>query len=202
MLQNCLFAFIHAAILLFGECTFVETRKSDVEIIATDPLGYRLPVVQVEFYAPESGVLLQKVDSAKARVLYGEYRIRIHAGGAPPAWRLVNIDQETLLIRADFEISSLGCPNPPADIGGRIVGDGSKRELWVKAVPLRGVGGGEARVADTGHFLISGLNRSTYLLLVVDGETVVRQQVVKTFPIGPSGANKLVISLGKSSGLE
>jgi hypothetical protein len=200
MLPAWLLALGHVALLLFGECTFVETRYSDVEIIATGPLGEPLSNVQVEFYAPESGALRQKADSAKARVLYGEYRMRIRAGGFYPAWRDVNIDQQTLLVRVDLEVPALGCRNPPVDIGGLIVGTAGRGELWVKAVPLRGVGGGEARVANTGHFLISGLNHTTYLLTVLEEQTVLHQQVVKTFPNGPSGANKLVITLDQTGG--
>lgn len=183
------------ALLLFGDCTFVETRYSDVEIIATDLEGRPLSNVQVEFYSPESDTLLQKADSAKARVLYGAYRLRIYVGGFHAAWRDVNINQQTLLVRADLEFRGLGCPTQPADIGGRIVGIAGRGELWVKAVPLRGVGGGESRVANTGHFLISGLNHTTYLLTVMEDEKVLHQQVVKTFPIGPSGVKRLAITL-------
>lgn len=199
MLPVWLLALGHVALLLFSECTFVETRYSDVEIVATDLEGNQLPNVRVEFYEPGSGALLHKADTAKARVLYGQYRIRIYVGGFHAAWRDVNIDQQTLLVRADLEFWGMGCPTAPADIGGLIVGTAGRGELWVKAVPLRGVGGGEARVAKTGHFLISGLNHTTYLLTVLEEETVLHQQVVKTFPIGPSGANKLVITLDKTA---
>ncbi|QOY87510.1 hypothetical protein [Paludibaculum fermentans] len=200
MLQHWLFALGNAALLLFGECTFVETRLSDVEIIATDLLGNRLSNVQVEFYAPDSGAPLQKVNSANVRVLYGEYRVRVSSGGYRSAWREVNIDQQALLVRVDLEVSSLGCPTQPADIGGRVVRNGRAGELWVKAVPLRGVGGGEWRVADTGHFLISGLTHSAYLLIVMQGETVLHQQVVKTFPGQTPGANRLIIALDEGTG--
>ncbi|MBN9661655.1 MAG: hypothetical protein J0H49_25895 [Acidobacteria bacterium] len=200
MLQTWLLALGNVALLLFGECTFVETRYSDVEIIATDLEGNQLPNVRVEFYAPESGALRQKADSAKARVLYGEYWMRIYVGGFHAAWRDVNINQQTLLVRADLEFRGEGCPTEHADIGGRIVDTAGRGELWVKAVPLRGVGGGEARVANTGHFLISGLNHTTYLLTVLEDEKVLHQQVVKTFPIGPSGVKRLVIALDNPAG--
>ncbi|MGJ5820788.1 hypothetical protein [Paludibaculum fermentans] len=199
MLHNWLFALGHAALLLFGECVYIETRYSDVEIIATDLEGVRLSNVEVEFYEPESGALRQKSNSVVTRVLYGKYHLRIYSGGFHSAWREVNIDQQTLRVRVDLEFRDQGCLTTHADIGGRVVRDGRQGELWVKVVPLRGVGGGEARVAETGHFLISGLNHTTYLLTVMQDETVLHQQVVKTFPDEGKRAAKLVIALDNAA---
>ena len=52
----------------------------------------------------------------------------------------------------------------------------------MKDTPIRGVGGGEARVANGGNFLISGLDYSAYIVAVMDGESILQQQIVKTYP--------------------
>jgi len=89
-----------------------------------------------------------------------------------------------------------GCP-PPAEIGGRIKRSDTTKELWVKATPVRGIGGGEARVASGGYFLISGLDDSAYIVAVMDGESILHQQIVKTYPVG-SGSTKLDIDLSQA----
>jgi len=70
----------------------------------------------------------------------------------------------------------------------------NRGELWVKAVAVRGIDGGEARVSGSGYFLISGLEYSTYVVMVMQGESVLHEQVVKTYPIG-SSSSKLEIEL-------
>lgn len=48
-------------------------------------------------------------------------------------------------------------------------------------VDLRG--GSEVRVDRTGDFVIGGLEDSSYLVVVMQDESVVHQQVVKTYPV-------------------
>jgi hypothetical protein len=59
---------------------------------------------------------------------------------------------------------------------------------------VRGTGGGEARVSDSGYFLISGLEYSTYLVIVMRGESVLHQQVIWSYPVG-TDTSKLLIDV-------
>ncbi len=63
-------------------------------------------------------------------------------------------------------------------MGGAVEPAPKDRELWVKLVPLRGVGGAEVRVNREGSFLATGLDDGNYLLLVLDGKTVVHMESV------------------------
>jgi hypothetical protein len=65
----------------------------------------------------------------------------------------------------------------------------------VKAVSLRGVHGGESRVSESGFFLISGLGHTTHLLVVMQGEAVVHQQLVK---VSRDGKNSTSVSIDLS----
>ena len=67
-------------------------------------------------------------------------------------------------MRIDLAVGHVGCPDPPAEIGGRVRRNGDAEELWVKAIPVRGVRGSEARVNSGGYFLISGLEHTSYLV--------------------------------------
>ena len=87
-----------------------------------------------------------------------------------------------------------GSAPPPASIGGKINLDGSKGDLWVKVIPLRGSGGGEARVSPSGYFLVSGLERTTYVVVVMQREIVLHHQVVKSYPVG-TDTSKLSINI-------
>gem|GEM_PF-4437118 len=68
----------------------------------------------------------------------------------------------------------------PAVIKGRIRTPSPNRELWVKAVSLRGIDGMDAKATPQGYFLLAGLERTDYLIVVMDGSTVVHRQVVGT----------------------
>ena len=67
-------------------------------------------------------------------------------------------------MRIELAVGRIGCPDPPAEIGGRVRRNGDAEELWVKAIPVRGVRGSEARVNSGGYFLISGLEHTSYLV--------------------------------------
>ncbi len=60
--------------------------------------------------------------------------------------RMVRISQPQTATQIELIPASMGCPPPFADIGGRIARGSGTGELWVKAIPIRGIGGGEARV--------------------------------------------------------
>jgi len=185
---------ISTAVLLLGECIErPETRQSKLEVIATDLTGAQIPDVEVELTPLSNGGSIVKTNWRGARVLYGEYQLRVYARGFAHARRGIRIYQPETVVRIELQVGSIGCPPPPAEIGGLVKHD-NRGELWVKAVAVRGIDGGEARVSGSGYFLISGLEYSTYVVMVMQGESVLHEQVVKTYPIG-SSSSKLEIEL-------
>jgi hypothetical protein len=86
------------------------------------------------------------------------------------------LNQPEVAIRTQLSVS-VECGGP-TEIAGVIQPAPKNRELWVKLVPLRGVGGIEVHVSRDGWFLASGLDDGPYLLLVVDGNAVVHAESV------------------------
>jgi hypothetical protein len=78
-------------------------------------------------------------------------------------------------------------------VGGSIKGRSDDQELWVKATPIRGAGGGETRVGRHGTFLIDGLDGGSYLLTVLDDTSVIHSETLSI-----SGSKSIVVDLSKS----
>jgi hypothetical protein len=175
--------------LLGGECFSIPlVRDGSLEIIATDVHGKPLTGLEIELSRLDSGDSRATVDGSLVRAAYGVYRLGVRIRGFRPAWREVHINQAAAVARIELEVGSIGCPPEAAEIRGQIRRNGRNGELWVKAVPVRGISGGEARVSSLGYFLISGLASSSYVLLVMEGETVLHQDVVRALPAGEDGA--------------
>jgi hypothetical protein len=182
------------SLLLAGECVDVrEAQYGTVDFIANDLTGARIKSFEVEVFAGPGESVEAGVRSGPARLRYGTYRVRLHAPGFASRWLDLRLHQRHMTVRAELPIGSLGCAPPPAWIGGTVKRDGTG-ELWIKAIPVRGAGGGEALVSEPGYFLISGLEHTAYILLVMQGETVLHQQVVRTYPAG-TDTSKLMIDL-------
>lgn len=178
--------------MLMGECVDVpETRHSRVEIIATDLTGKPVPVNEVEVFAARESVL--ETQSPNVRLRYGAYRLRVRAQGFRSTWRDIVVDKADMEVRVELALGSIACPLPPTAISGQIQRPDAKGELWVKAIPVRGTGGSEARVNKSGEFVIGGLEHSSYLVVVMQDELILHQQVVKTYPV--DGAPRLSIDL-------
>jgi hypothetical protein len=75
----------------------------------------------------------------------------------------------------------MACIDPFRPIRGVVEGMRKGEELWVKAVPVYGVGGEEVRVDGGGTFVIPGLAAGEYLVLVLRGKQVAGTAVVRTF---------------------
>jgi hypothetical protein len=184
MLKRFVFSVCTAAVLI-GECIQgPETRQGRVEVVATDLTGALISDIDVELTPGRDGAGTIKAKSGGMRVLYGDYRLRVYANGFGYARRDVRVYQPETVVRIELPLGYIGCPNPPAEIAGRVRRSNSAGELWVKAIPVRGVGGNEARVNSAGYFLISGLEYTSYLVAVMQGETALHQQLVKTYPVG------------------
>ena len=172
-----------------------ETRKSRLEVFATDLTGARISDVEIEL-TPIGGGETIKTSARESRVLYGDYQLRAYARGFAYARRDLRIQQPEMLVRIESPVGSIGCPDPPAEIGGRVKSDSTTKELWVKAIPVRGIGGGESRISNAGFFLVSGLDYSTYIVMVMDGQTILHQEIVKTYPVG-TPSSKLEIDVSR-----
>ena len=186
------------AVLLFGECVQgPETRKSRLQVFATDLTGAPISDLEIELTPVGGSGGAIKTNGKETQVLYGNYQLRAYARGFAYARRELRIQQPEMLVRVELPLGSIGCPPPPAEIGGRIERSDTTKELWAKATPVRGVGGGEVRVENGGYFLISGLDYSAYIVAVMDGESILRQQIVKTYPVGSSTKVDIDLSPGK-----
>jgi hypothetical protein len=192
--RSILFGLGTAAVLLASECIMVpEERFGTVEVLATALDGSAIRNVGFELVPAAGGPAIQ-TSAGIARVRYGDYQLRVHARGFFTASQAVRLNQPEMQVRVNLRLGDLGCPLAPRDIGGRILREDT-RELWVKAVPVRGTGGGEARVSKSGLFVISGLDLGRYLVLVLDGEKVVHEQLVLTYPVSSDVSANLAIDL-------
>lgn len=182
MLRRSLFVACAPASLA-SECVYVEAREARVEVIGSDASGRAIPAVQFELTPRHPGAKATKAESGRARVLFGEYELHATATGFVGTRQILRIYQPELIVRIVLQVGYMGCPPEPAEIAGRVRRSSNGDELWVKAIPVQGSGGSEARVNSGGYFLISGLERTSYLVAVMQGETVLHHQIVKTFPI-------------------
>ena len=110
------------------------------------------------------------------RVPYGSYKIRVGAAAFNPAEREIRVAQGDTVVRV--ELSLPGSCSGSAGIGGSVQPLPAGRKLWLKVVPLYGAGGTEAPVGSDGSFKIAGLDEGSYLLLVLDGTTVLHSETV------------------------
>ena len=125
------------------------TQYGRIEFSAFSLIGERLPLIAIDLI--EAGIrksLKSKVHGAVAkRIPYGTYRMRISAPGFRPIEREVRLDQPEVSIRAQLPVS-VEC-GTLAEISGLIQPAPGDRELWIKAVPVRGSVDAEARFART-----------------------------------------------------
>ena len=147
-----------------------------VEVLVFDNLGHEVKPSSVSLSGP--GLPTWKSPDP---VPYGEYTLRITADVFHTVERLVRVDQPEQVVRVQLVFAGLeDCGDAYSGLHGTIAGLSPNQELWIKAVPVRGTGGGEARVGRYGNFLIGGLDPGTYVLLVMEGSRVLRSTVVET----------------------
>lgn len=188
-----LFAFISVA-ALSSECTLVETRQGTVEVLPVDFMGRPIRGGSIEWTPLNSNHSIRTAN-ARTSLVYGDYRLRVELQGFRTAQQEIRVHQPEMAVRVQLTVGAIGCPSEPAEIGGRVLRHGNNEELWVKAIPIKGAIGSEARVGKRGHFLISGLEESTYVVLLLRGETVLHQQVVRTYSAELGASRDLKIDL-------
>jgi len=183
-----------AAWLCRGECVQVGAPQfGRLEVSAFSGIGERLPNLDIDLIEVGSHKSLKsRLNGAVAtKIPYGTYLVRVSAPGFRTSEREIHLDQPELLVRMPLSVSGecIGF----AQIHGTIRHAPPDRELWVKIVPLQGVGGAESRVGRNGSFLVGGLDWGQYLLLVVDGQTIIH-----TASVEPTESAALDIDLARN----
>jgi hypothetical protein len=195
MLKILLFL-VAATAALGDQCVGVsELEYGTLEILATTRDGTPVPGVEVRLEPLTGDHVPTDSRSTRIRVLYGDYRVAIHSAGSYTATRVVRIYQPEVSLRVELDYTPV-CMRRLGQIGGRIDHAEDAGDLWVKAVPLRGMGGAEARVSEQGYFLIGGLEQnSEYLVLVMKDRRLLHNELVKADPSGSGSGSKLTIDL-------
>jgi hypothetical protein len=174
--------FLLASIALLGasECVQVGLPKfGRIEVSAFSILGERLANLRIELRDSGTNKSVDSLFSGSIakKVPYGTYVMRVSAPGFRSVQREVRLYQPDLQIRSQFSVS-VECGGFH-EITGTVRPIDPNAELWIKLVPVRGTGGADVRVARNGTFLASGLDDGHYLLLVVDGTTILHTQTVE-----------------------
>ena len=179
-------------LLCAGECVHVEPQRfGRIDVSAFSVLGDRLSNLGIEFRESGTGKDLSSVlkGTVADKVPYGTYTIRVWAPGFRRAQREVRVMQPEVSIRTQLSVS-MECGSFH-EIMGSIRNVNPNSEAWVKLVPVRGTGGAEAPVGRNGAFLLSGLHDGPYVLIVMEGSTVVHTRTVEAF-----GGKPLDIDIG------
>ena len=172
----------------------VEPRQfGRVNFEAFSFLGERLPNVSidlVEVGGPQS--LKRNINGTTAtKVPFGLYEARVWSPGFKSARREFRLNDSEISIRVQLALS-MEC-SVLHELGGVVGPLPSSRQLWVKVVPLQGVGSSEVPVNRSGYFRFSGLDDGQYLLLVVDEKEVVHTTTMTV----PSAMSNMKIVLAK-----
>jgi hypothetical protein len=165
---------LSVALVCSGECVQVGPRQfGRVEVLAFSMLGERLPTLDIDLI--EVGThksLKSRLNGAVApKIPYGTYLVRVSAPGFRRSEHEIRLDQPEILVRIQLSVA-IECGGF-SEVRGSIHPAPMDRDLWVKLVPLRGVGGAEIRITQDGSFLAGGIDEGEYLFLVVAGKAIV-----------------------------
>lgn len=158
----------------FNSCSeLLPTEFGAVEVRAVNFRGEPISDARAELFRGKERFGLERVG-------YGSYRLEVKASGFYAAPRNIVIGQQRTVVRVVMG-SGMACIDPFRPIRGQVERMRKGEELWVKAVPVCGVGGEEVRVDGGGTFVIPGLAAGEYLVLVLRGKQVAGTAVVRTF---------------------
>jgi hypothetical protein len=180
-----------------GECIQVEPQRfGRIDVSAFSALGDRISNLGIELRESGTGKDLSSLfkGTVADKVPYGTYTIRVWAPGSRSARREVQVMQPEEWIRMQLSVA-MEC-STLHEITGFIRNVNPNTEIWVKLLPVRGTGGAETPVGRNGAFLFSGLDDGPYLLVVMEGSSVVHTRAVKAFEEMP-----LDIDVGKKAGV-
>lgn len=166
------------AALPASECVQVGPTLTGIfEILAFDVTG--APIAPVEFqYAPfEPPLRFQLASVGPSRIPYGRYVLNVRAPGFWQTMLVASLSQPVTTVRVTLGVGSCADPQSAA-LRGTLRGFPSPADLWVKAIPIRGAAGAEARVTPSGYFLLHDLALTEHLLLVLRGSQIIHHQAV------------------------
>jgi hypothetical protein len=158
------------------ECvTVAESRDGSIDALAFSSIGKEIVSPRTELIDPTTNKIMRSSRGRFERVPYGTYVIRVSAPGFRSEQREIRVNQSELTVRFQLGLGR-ECGDYSSLKGSVSPVDGS-RELWLKVIPLRGSGGAEYRVGRKGYFLVSGLTEGEYVVLVLEGSSVVHTQI-------------------------
>jgi hypothetical protein len=181
-MRTRVFVFLSVLLICRGDCVQIGADKPSygrVEILASDILGQRVSSASVELF-DYSGLLVQPgfKGSVDAKLAYGKYKVRVFAPGFYRVEREFVLDQPDLTLRTRLVVA-IECGPRFTGVHGSVKPSPGDREIWIKFVPVLGTGDVEVRVSRDGKFVASGLELEEYILLVLDGNSVVHSQTVQ-----------------------
>jgi hypothetical protein len=192
-MQTTILLILAAVLLCRAECVDVRPQRyGRVEVSVFSFLGERIPNPTIDLIEAGTRKSLKAEfrGSIATRIPYGSYTLRASAPGFQSTQLQLRLDQPEVIIRTPLSVR-IECDGF-AEIAGSIDPAPLDRELWVKLVPVLGSGGAEARVSRHGIFLVSGLDAGDYLLLVLDGKTIVHTETCQI-----AGSRRISVSLSK-----
>jgi hypothetical protein len=166
---------------LATSCHTVEDEKFgnlDIEILAPDAKPDRDARVQL-FTA--SGRSIPLVGRKATRIPYGSYAIQISPPGTRTVSKTLTVAQPEVHFRYVSPYLRFPCDVPKTGISGKVERNGLSDELWVKAIPARGLNVTESKVGPYGYFQVSGLDEGSTVLLVLRGDEVLATTTVRDF---------------------
>ena len=181
---------VSAALLCSGECVTIPSgpvRNGDINVAAWSFTGERIPGVSIrldqrQFESRVHGSIVKDLP-------YGTWRIRIAAPGFNGVERVVHLDRPEVSVRTQLQVAE-ECGHPEPQISGTVTPPPSGRDLWVKVVPLRGIGDEEARVDPDGEFHVAARMNGDYFLLLADDKHVIYSRML------PAVAGSMQIKIG------
>jgi hypothetical protein len=168
-----------AALLYAADCVPVNPPQyGRIRVDAVNLIGTPIRNLTIEL-TPVGRPAAQSLDFEGAladRVPYGAYRMRVGAPAYQPAEREIRVAQSDATVRLELPLPR-ECSNYATVVGTAKLPPGTGK-LWIKAVPVVGTGGSEAPIAADGTFRIAGLDDGNYLLLVLDGSTILHTETL------------------------
>jgi hypothetical protein len=163
--------------LLLAECIDMPTRtipRGDIQVFAYDGSGALILGASTEIVEDRT-VRLKGVKGLLSNLPYGYYTVKVNSPGFKSYTRDVLLDKPAVTVRAQLGLG-VECLRYAALLHGNVLPMPDTRELWLKAVPLRGTGDLEARIEKDGTFSI-GADDGSYIVAVVEGERVLHTGV-------------------------
>ena len=120
---------------------------------------------------------------------YGYYRLQVTVPGFKTYEAEISVGLPRTSVRVSLDVA-MECRGGEL-IAGSVRSVPPNHELWVKAVQAYGIAGGESRVDRNGNFQIAGLGYGPYVVMVMDGSSVLHSETARV----PFGNGRLLIDL-------